>query len=201
MASQILRPQHSSTFGYSHHHSQSEHKPSELVVFNCERSSDSVIIRRGDDVQYHLKRQLFGKRYVLNAEHTKNTLIRAVTHKAVGYITLKSEIFSIHFNLSFPQFPRGVYTFEIDGVSYLWDYEMNSHLRCFTVKDMKLVAQFFSNSFNAHRSHSSNISQEEPPKSNKWNARLAMVKDITPSSGTLALITMTGLLLMKKQIW
>ncbi|KAK9761494.1 hypothetical protein K7432_013575 [Basidiobolus ranarum] len=193
MASQVIQPRASSPFDYKHHTKQ-EHKPSELLVFICEKekNSDNVIIRNGDSVHYILKRQLFGKKYTLTSGDSNSSLIRAVTHRAVGYITLKSMVFAIHFNLSFPKFPRGVYTFEIDGVQYLWDYEMGSHMRCFTVQDTKLVAQIFSNSMNP---------SEESGDSIAWNARLAMVKEVTVSSGTLALITMTGLLLMKKQIW
>ncbi|KAK9717934.1 hypothetical protein K7432_005850 [Basidiobolus ranarum] len=182
-----------------HHrlHPRREQRPAELLVFNLDKKkgSDNVVIQKGNVTHYVLKRQLFGKKYSLTSGESNNTLIRAVTHKAVGYITLKSDVFLIHFNLSFPKFPRGVYTFEIDGIQYLWDYEMNSHLRCFTVQDTKLVAQIFSSAI-----VTSSLSQCFS-NATQWNAKLAMVKDVAVSSGALSLIIMTGLLLIKKQIW
>ncbi|ORX91216.1 hypothetical protein K493DRAFT_317431 [Basidiobolus meristosporus CBS 931.73] len=190
MSSEVLQPR--SDPHLSRRLSKSkEERPAELLVFQLEKEkgSDNVVIKKGDKTHYILKRQLFGKKYSLTSGESSNTLIRAVTHRAVGYITLKSDVFAIHFNLSFPKFPRGVYTFEIDGVQYLWDYEMNSHMRCFTVLDTKLVAQIFLNS------------NPSSPQAVLQNAKLAMVKDVAVSSGALSLIVMTGLLLMKKQIW
>ncbi|ORX93921.1 hypothetical protein K493DRAFT_33267 [Basidiobolus meristosporus CBS 931.73] len=121
--------------------------------------------------------------------------------------TKKMNIWSVpyefHTQIAKPTNKRGMYSFDLQGNKFCWDYEPNQHLRCFDAREMTLVAQVFwgeSLSFSESKSSKSSKSSTSSCISLEADEYVFDVVVVSGLKGTQCLypmLTLTSLMILK----
>ncbi|KAK9763695.1 hypothetical protein K7432_009406 [Basidiobolus ranarum] len=115
------------------------------IAFDIELGeNEEAIVRTPYQTCYtmSLKKGLFGSKVRVYDSIAGKELFVAKSRAALGYIQIHSSCFETRLQFSRPASKSGIYGFEVHGIKYFWDYEHDSHLRCFTAFEKTLVAQF-----------------------------------------------------------
>ncbi|KAK9717938.1 hypothetical protein K7432_005854 [Basidiobolus ranarum] len=184
----------------------------ELCTVERGLGSSTLNILVDDEIQYifQSKRKLFSKSVQFYDALTKSLLYQAKSRHLLGYVIIESQMYEINLKFLRPQFSRGIYGFVVEGMDFFWDFEYESHLRCFTTHDMGLVAQFFwkssllSSPFHSKAKPSAELdirhSTSESESENMGLAQLVILRKVSESPAVRSIIIFTGLLLLKNSI-
>ncbi|ORX77837.1 hypothetical protein K493DRAFT_392092 [Basidiobolus meristosporus CBS 931.73] len=159
-----------------------------IYKFNKAVDKRKIFIYSESDHQdiYSLSKEstrLFKHKVVLRAQPSGTEVYTAKTRHSLGYIKITSNSLGLRLNLTYPKGDFGVYTFNLDAIDYLWDYQEGQFLCCYTAIEKNLIALF------------------EWPKTDDEIGFLAVAESCTKSQQLLSFLLFSAILIKYPQLY
>ncbi|KAK9717936.1 hypothetical protein K7432_005852 [Basidiobolus ranarum] len=165
---------------------------------------EMVVQARGQHVYYlRTEWKLFGRKLALYDDSNDVPIYQVKSHKALGYMEIGSSVPTTRFRFPYPRLGHGMYSFEVEGTRFVWDYRQDTYLKCYDTTDMSVVAEVFWKDTPSNRSSYSSFSSKSVKDIHyaKYVSKMVITRYNEYGSTKQILIVLTGLLVLRNAIW